>query len=159
MNKEETLKKLMEEWGDYSSDRGAPIVVFMIDPEIPSWHRLARRAYTKRFNNFKLVVAIEQNKALIEPVREVKVGSVYRPLWIYMHHCLPDYPGKEEKALELRALNDLNAMRMQTHDLILDKLNSDPSLDLVYSGLLLDDGRFFEFAREWFGRDFGNRAI
>lgn len=159
MNKEETLRKLMKEWGSYSSNKGAPITVFMIDPEIPSWHKLARNAYTKRFNNFKLVVAIDQNTPLIDPVKEVKVGSVYHPLWIYMHQCLPDYLFKERDALELRSLNNLNEMRKRTHDLILEKLNADQGLDLVYSSRLLDDARFFAFACEWFTRDAGNNAI
>lgn len=159
MNKVEILKELMAEWGSYTSNSGRPVEAFTIEWNGPTWHQLSRSAYTKRYNNFKLVVAIDQGRPLKEPMKQAKGGSAYYPLSIYMLDCLPDYSGKDDDTAKIKAIKNLNSLRMKTNDLVLEKLNSGHLLDADYSARLLDDERFYKFAQSWFERETGNRAI
>lgn len=159
MNKIEVLKQLMGEWGNYTSISGRPVEAFTIEWEGPTWHQRSRSAYTKRYNNFKLVVAIDQGRPLKEPMKQAKGGSAYYPLSIYMLDCLPEYAGKDEDAARIKAIKNLNSVRRKTHDLVLERLNSGQLSDADYSASLLDDDRFYSFARSWFDREAGNRAI
>lgn len=122
-------------------------------------HELARAAYAQRFAHCKILAALDHGMAASEePLGQVANACARRILWIFMHYCLPDYPGKGDAYNGLRALNNANKLIQGIERIITQRLSAGDPADAEFSTRVLDDEIFFAFAEEWLGRRRGNRA-
>jgi len=154
----ETLRELIAKYGEQAPSKGRPVTAFTTDLRTGTFHRATRDAYTLRFLHFKILTAMDHGMPCVDPAREAPNGSARRTLWLYMHHCLPECPGKEA---ELRALHDLhnaNKLMLGIEQMILRKLAAGEITDAGYAATVRDEARFLSFATDWFSRPVGSRA-
>lgn len=122
---------------------------------------LARAAYIRRLHHFKLLTAVDQGCPCIDPIAETKrhIGSVRRTLWLFLHECLPDFPGKQRDLADLLATHNANLLMQGIEKIILRELAGNHVTDAVFAATVLDDARMMDFANRWFSRNKGHRAL
>lgn len=140
---------------------GRPVSAFTIDHSTKVHHRATREAYIRRLHHFKILTALDLDTPGIDPIGEVsgKIGTCRRTLWLYMHHCLPEHPAKKEELRSLLDLHNANLLMQGIEKSILGKLAAGEITDAGYAAMVLDETNFITFAREWFDRPKGNRAL
>lgn len=121
----------------------------------------SRAAYIRRLHHFKVLIAVDHGCPCIDPIAETKhhIGSVRRTLWLYLHDCLPEFPGKQAGLDDLLATHNATLLMQGIEKIILQHLAEGRIGDRQFSSLVLDDGRLMEFARVWLNREKGHRAI
>jgi hypothetical protein len=121
-------------------------------------YELARGAYQWRFTHCKLLAALDQGEDEAgDLLGQVANASARRILWIFMHRCLADYPGKEAAYRELRGHNNAHKLIQGIEALIVGRLDAGTEGDAEFAARVRDDSRFFAFAEEWLSRPKGNR--
>jgi hypothetical protein len=157
MNTSEPIQALRQLIGSIdipTSPKGRPVSAFTINPVAKTYHRATREAYALRFHHFKILMAVELGGG----IDAVPNASARRTLWLYMHHCLPDYPGKEAELRALHNLHNANKLMLGIEQMILRKLTAGEITDAGYAATVRDEARFLSFATDWFSRPVGSRA-
>lgn len=122
---------------------------------------LSRAAYTLRLHHFKLLTAVDQCGPCENPAAETShcIGSVRRTLWLYIHDCLPDFPGKALQLADLLATHNANLLMQGIESSVLDRLGRGLVSDKDLASAILDDTRLLRFAGRWFNRSTGTRRM
>jgi len=157
MNTPEPIQALRQLIGSIdipTSPKGRPVSAFTINPVAKTYYRATREAYALRFHHFKILMAVELGGG----IDAVPNASARRTLWLYMHHFLPDYPGKEAELRALHNLHNANKLMQGIEKIILRKLVAGEISDSGYAALVRDPDNFLDFANDWFSRPEGNRA-
>jgi hypothetical protein len=156
MSKTERFKELLDRWGAVVGRKGRPVSAF--ETADGGCHAEARAAYARRFNHCKLLAAVDQDLACVEPLVEVANASARRVLWLYMFHCLGDYPGKPDEYARLRARNNANLLVRGIEVVVTARLSEGRPSDAEFAARVLDDAELLGFAAGWLARQKGNRA-
>jgi hypothetical protein len=151
------LGELMAEYEQVTLRKGRSVSAF--GREGGGCYELARAAYCRRFTHCKILAALDQEKGEREDLlRQVANASARRILWIFMHECLPNYPGREAAYAALRARNNANLLIQGIQRIVTERLEAGDPTEEEFSARALDDGHFYAFAASWLSRPKGSRS-
>lgn len=151
---------LLSSFHPAAAKRGRKPSPFSTEPDGTTRFPQCRAAYILRLHAFKVLTAVDRDCPCVDPVAETKlhIGSVRRTLWLYLHDCLPDGPGKHQELGDLLATHNANLLMQGIEKIILRHLESGNPGDHGLAARILDDNRMMDFANRWFGRNKGNRT-
>lgn len=114
-------------------------------------HPLTHDAYTKRLRDFKYLLGIVKGLPLddLPTITNKLSGSFRLPHHLYLHHCLPDYSGKEEILEKHRTNEGANKVMNNILSEVEELLDQGKVGDREYAARLLDDMRLIAFATDW----------
>jgi hypothetical protein len=159
--KTERFAELFSTHSNPTNVRGRKHSAFATNPGGQTRFPASRSAYVRRLQHFKVLIAIDHDYPCIDPIAETKrhIGSVRRTLWLYLHECLPAFPGKAQGLAGLISTNNANVLTRGIEDIILKCLNKKMISDSEFADRVLDDTRLMDFAGHWFARKKGHRAL
>lgn len=160
-NKIEQFASLLPSYYHPTVERGRKPSPFITEPDGETRFPASRAAYIRRLHHFKVLTAVDHGSPCIDPIAETKrhIGSVRRTLWLYLHDCLPGFPGKEQGLADLLATHNANLLMQGIEDIIVGRLREGSISDREFSNRILDDARLMAFAARWFSREKGHRAL
>ncbi len=114
-------------------------------------HPAAYAAYAKRLRDFKYLLAIVKGLPLddLSTITNRLSGSFRLPLHLFLHHCLPGYPGKADMLEKHRSINAADKVMNNILGEVESSLGQGTITDAAFAARLLDDTTLIEFATKW----------
>jgi hypothetical protein len=111
----------------------------------------AYAAYAKRLRDFKYLLAIVKGLPLddLSTITNRLSGSFRLPLHLFLHHCLPGYPGKADMLEKHRSINAADKVMNNILGEVEVWLDQCQISDQAYAARLLDDTLLIEYAEHW----------
>jgi len=139
---------------DPMNQRGRKIEAFtQINPhgERIILHAASHYAYARRLRDFKYLLGLQKGLPLdnLSAITNKLSGSFRLPLHLFLHHCLPAYPGKEAALEAHRSLNAADKVMNSILDDVESTLDHGKITDRAFAARLLDDATLIAFATNW----------
>ncbi len=132
-------------------ERGRRIEAFSQKDE--KGNRIVRQpaAYAKRLRDFKYLLAIVKGLPLddLATITNRLSGSFRLPLHLFLHHCLPVYPGKADMLEKHRSINAADKVMNNILGGVEVWLDQCQISDQAYAARLLNDTLLIEYAEHW----------